>query len=121
MGLPPGGRVGPYDVVAAIGSGGMGEVYRARDTKLQRDVALKVLPDHFASDPERLAHFRRGALWRMRARRGQVYLADEARPNNDPFDALICAAARSTIAYPRFRDQAIGPRGRSLVTGPPFQ
>lgn len=50
-----------YEIVAAIGSGGMGEVYRARDTKLNRDVALKVLPDLFASDPDRLARFRREA------------------------------------------------------------
>ncbi len=55
MALSPGTRLGPYEVTALIGSGGMGEVYRARDTKLGRDVALKVLPDLFAGDPERLA------------------------------------------------------------------
>ncbi len=46
---------GPYQIDALTGEGGMGEVYRARDTKLDRDVAIKVLPDAFASDPERLA------------------------------------------------------------------
>ena len=51
----------PYEVVAPLGAGGMGEVYRARDTKLGRDVALKVLPDAFAHDPERLARFEREA------------------------------------------------------------
>ena len=56
-----GTRLGVYEVIAAIGSGGMGEVYRAHDTKLHRDVALKVLPDHFAGDPDRLARFRREA------------------------------------------------------------
>ncbi len=61
MSLQPGTRLGPYDVTALIGSGGMGEVYRARDTKLGRDVALKVLPDVFADDPERLARFQREA------------------------------------------------------------
>ena len=45
MALTPGSRLGPYEVTALIGSGGMGEVYRARDTKLNRDVALKVLPE----------------------------------------------------------------------------
>ena len=55
-------QVGAYEVVAHIGAGGMGEVYRARDTKLQRDVALKVLPDLFVNDPERLARFQHEAL-----------------------------------------------------------
>ena len=61
MALLPGTRLGPYDVVAKVGEGGMGEVYRARDTKLSRDVAIKVLPDAFARDAERLARFRREA------------------------------------------------------------
>jgi serine/threonine protein kinase len=55
MALAPGSRVGPYEVTALLGQGGMGEVYRARDTKLNRDVAIKVLPDLFAADPQRLA------------------------------------------------------------------
>ena len=61
MALAVGARLGPYEVIAQIGAGGMGEVYRARDTKLNRDVALKVLPDTFAADPDRLARFRREA------------------------------------------------------------
>ena len=61
MPLGPGARLGPYEVVSAIGSGGMGEVYRARDTRLGRDVAIKVLPDSFADDPDRLARFGREA------------------------------------------------------------
>ena len=61
MSLSPGSRLGSYEVTALIGQGGMGEVYRARDTKLGRDVALKVLPDLFADDPERLARFQREA------------------------------------------------------------
>ena len=61
MPLTAGSRLGPYEVVALIGAGGMGEVYRARDTKLNRDVALKVLPEMFALDPDRLARFKREA------------------------------------------------------------
>ena len=61
MSLHPGTVLGPYEVVAEIGKGGMGEVYRARDTKLDRDVALKVLPQAFTDDPDRLARFEREA------------------------------------------------------------
>jgi serine/threonine protein kinase len=61
MPLTSGTRLGPYEILSAIGKGGMGEVYRARDTKLDRDVAIKVLPEEFASDPERLARFEREA------------------------------------------------------------
>ncbi len=61
MGLTPGTRLGVYEVLAQIGEGGMGQVFRARDTKLNRDVALKVLPDSFASDADRLARFTREA------------------------------------------------------------
>ncbi len=59
--LTPGSRLGAYDVLAVIGAGGMGEVYRGRDSSLQRDVALKVLPDAFVLDPDRLARFKREA------------------------------------------------------------
>src|SRR4030095_3514192 len=61
LALPPGNRLGVYEIVAHIGEGGMGAVYRARDTRLNRDVALKVLPDEFASDADRLARFTREA------------------------------------------------------------
>jgi serine/threonine-protein kinase len=61
MPLSVGARLGPYEILSALGSGGMGEVYRARDTKLKRDVALKVLPQAFAQDPDRLARFQREA------------------------------------------------------------
>ena len=61
MTLPVGARVGPYEIRGQLGAGGMGEVYRARDTKLDRDVALKILPESFASDPDRLMRFEREA------------------------------------------------------------
>src|SRR5215469_11356859 len=59
--LSPGTKLGPYEIVAPLGAGGMGEVYRARDTKLNRDVALKVVPEAFAKDAERMARFEREA------------------------------------------------------------
>jgi len=61
MSLAAGTRFGAYELVAAIGAGGMGEVYRGRDTKLNRDVAIKILPDAFSLDPDRLARFKREA------------------------------------------------------------
>ena len=61
MSLGPGARLGPYEIQAALGAGGMGEVYRATDTNLGRAVAIKVLPDAFAQDPERVARFEREA------------------------------------------------------------
>ena len=61
MALAPGTRLGPYEIAAQIGAGGMGEVYRAHDTKLGRDVAIKIVPSHFISDPDRLARFEREA------------------------------------------------------------
>src|SRR5579864_2863656 len=57
MPIKPGQRLGPYEIVASIGAGGMGEVYKARDTRLKRDVALKVLPESFAADADRLRRF----------------------------------------------------------------
>ena len=59
MSLTPGTRLGIYEVTAKIGEGGMGEVYQARDTTLDRDVALRMLPEAFTSDPDRLARFER--------------------------------------------------------------
>jgi serine/threonine protein kinase len=61
MALTPGTRLGPFEIQSALGAGGMGEVYRARDTRLNRDVALKILPELFAADPDRLARFEREA------------------------------------------------------------
>ena len=61
MRLAPGARLGPYEVVSPIGSGGMGEVYRARDTRLDRTVAIKVLPAELSDDPERRQRFEREA------------------------------------------------------------
>src|SRR5271154_5668458 len=61
MPLSAGDKLGPYEILAPIGAGGMGEVYRAKDIKLDREVAIKVLPDALAQDPDRLARFEREA------------------------------------------------------------
>jgi eukaryotic-like serine/threonine-protein kinase len=61
VGIEKGSRLGPYEIVGPLGAGGMGEVYRAKDTRLGRDVAIKALPDEFSRDPDRLARFEREA------------------------------------------------------------
>src|SRR5262249_50549891 len=61
MALAPGAHLGPYEIVAPLGAGGMGEVYRARDTRLERTVAIKILPAQFSSDPIRKQRFEREA------------------------------------------------------------
>src|SRR6202521_4092546 len=61
MAIPSGTKLGSYEVLSAIGAGGMGEVYQAHDTKLGRDVAIKVLPDAFAHEADRLSRFQREA------------------------------------------------------------
>ena len=73
MAIPSGIKLGSYEVVAQIGAGGMGEVYQAHDTKLARDVAIKVLPANFVNDPERLSRFQREA--RMLAALNHPYIA----------------------------------------------
>src|SRR5216117_2968310 len=61
MPLTIGTQLGSHEIVALLGKGGMGEVYRGRDTKLKRDVAIKILPDEFSRDPDRVARFQREA------------------------------------------------------------
>ncbi|MGA9882081.1 MAG: protein kinase, partial [Candidatus Acidiferrales bacterium] len=61
MPISTGSRLGSYEILSPLGAGGMGEVYRARDSKLGRDVAIKVLPEAFARDPDRMARFEREA------------------------------------------------------------
>ena len=90
MRLASGTRISIYEIVAPIGSGGMGEVYRARDTRLNRDVALKVLPDAFAADASRVARFRREAQ----------LLATLNHPHIAQIYGLEEVASRSTPAMP---------------------
>ena len=62
MPLEPGTQLGPYEILSPIGAGGMGEVYKARDTRLDRTVAIKVLPEHVAADPDLKQRFEREAV-----------------------------------------------------------
>jgi Tol biopolymer transport system component len=81
MPLSVGSRLGPYEIISLLGAGGMGEVYRAKDTKLGREVALKILPATFTNDPERLARFRREAQVLAALNHphiGAIYGVDEA-------------------------------------------
>jgi len=81
--LASGTRIGIYEIVAPIGAGGMGEVYRARDTRLNRDVAVKILPDTFAADPSRVMRFRREAQLLAtlnHANIAQIYGFEEVTP-----------------------------------------
>ena len=87
MALEVGSRLGHYSVTTKIGEGGMGEVYRARDTKLDRDVALKVLPQAFTDDPDRLARFEREAKVLASLNHpniGHIYDLEEAQGASPP-------------------------------------
>ena len=95
MPLTPGARLGPYEIVGAVGAGGMGEVYRARDTRLQRDVAIKVLPESFALDPDRLARFRREA--QVLASLNHPHIAHVYGLEDDPVDVSPGAASASGL------------------------
>jgi serine/threonine protein kinase/Tol biopolymer transport system component len=96
MARAPGTRLGAYEIVSLLGSGGMGEVYLAKDTKLGRDVALKILPDAFTNDPERLARFRREAQVLASLNHphiGAIYGLEEA--NSQQFLVLELVAGES--------------------------
>ncbi len=101
MSISPGTRLGPYEIVAPLGAGGMGEVWRARDTKLDREVALKFLPASFAEEPERLARFDReakvlaslnhtsiAAIYGFHEHEGYRFLAMELVPGEDLAERL---------------------------------
>ena len=97
MTLSTGSRLGPYEITSAIGAGGMGEVFRARDTKLNRDVAIKVLPAEFAKDHERVTRFKREA---------QI-LASLNHPNIAAIHGLEEDVSTGTVALAMERDRQI--------------
>src|SRR5262249_20598365 len=116
MPLSPGTRLGPYEILAPLGAGGMGEVYRARDSKLGRDVAIKVLPEAVAQNPERLARFLREArslgalnhpglvsIYAVEQSADTRFLAMEL-VDGESLDTTI---ARGSFPLPRFFDVAV--------------
>jgi len=105
MTLAAGSRLGPYEIVALIGAGGMGEVYRARDSKLNRDVALKILPEAFAADRDRLARFRREAQ----------LLASLSHPNIGHIYVLEDSAAVHALVLELIAGQTLADR---IASGP---
>jgi eukaryotic-like serine/threonine-protein kinase len=130
MTLVVGTRLGPYEILSALGKGGMGEVCRARDTKLGRDVALKLLPDSFTHDPERLARFRReaqvlaslnhphiGAIYGLDEANGQQFLilelidgetlADRLKRGALPLDEALAIAKQMAEALEAAHEKGI--------------
>jgi eukaryotic-like serine/threonine-protein kinase len=98
MALATGTRLGPYEIVGPLGAGGMGEVYRARDARLHREVAIKILPDLFASDPDRLARFEREAQVLASLNHphiAQIYGLEEGPPKGGPHDSVGSGFSRT--------------------------
>ncbi len=101
MPLGSGARLGPYEIVAAIGAGGMGEVYRARDTRLGRGVAIKVLLESFANDPDRLVRFEREAQLLASLNHpniAAIYGFEEGPPEGGPHTSVGAGFSRPTQA-----------------------
>src|SRR6476469_1973067 len=106
MPLAPGTQLGPYTITAPLGAGGMGEVYRARDTRLGRDVAIKILPPQFTADPERRARFAREArvlATLSHPHIGAIYGLEEA----DGVTALVLELVEGPTLADRLRNGAI--------------
>jgi Tol biopolymer transport system component len=108
MTLTRGDRLGPYEILSLLGAGGMGEVYRARDTTLARDVALKVLPEVFALDPDRLARFRREAQVLAALNHphiAAIYGLEESHPSTGSGQAARLALVLELVEGPTLADR----------------
>jgi serine/threonine protein kinase len=115
MPLSAGARLGPYEILSALGAGGMGEVYRARDTKLGREVAIKVLPDGFAQDADRLARFKREAQVLASLNHpqiAQIYGIEES--------GSICAIVMELVSGATLAELIAGAKGTAATTDRPL-
>ena len=121
MALSAGSRLGPYEILAPLGAGGMGEVYRGRDTKLGRDVALKVLLDFFAKDPERLARFAREAKVLAALNHSNIAAICGLEDGGDVRALVMELVARPTIGRLAFRPPASCGSCRSSGIESPFR
>ena len=124
MALQPGTRIGPYEVTGQLGAGGMGLVMRARDTKLQRDIALKILRDHLAGDPDRHARLEREAQVLASLNHphiAQVYGLEQADPSTGSGQAGITALVMELVEGLTLADRiAAAPRGMALDEAVPI-
>jgi len=113
MSLSTGDRLGPYEIGAPLGVGGMGEVYRARDKRLEREVAIKVLPKEFASDPERLSRFEREAQLLAALNHpniAAIYGFEESSPSTGSGQATVRALVLELVEGPTLAERiAKGP------------
>jgi serine/threonine-protein kinase len=111
--LTAGTKLGPYEIVSSLGAGGMGEVYRARDAKLNRDVALKILPQQFVLDPDRLARFKREAQVLASLNHpniAAIYGFEESTPSTSSGLAAVQALVLELVEGPTLADRiAQGP------------
>ncbi len=108
MSLASGTRLGPYEIVSALGAGGMGEVYKARDTRLDRTVAIKVLPEHVASDPALKQRFEREAKTISSLNHPHICTLYDVG-NQDGVDFLVME---------HLEGETLPPRGQSAVLVP---
>jgi len=131
MALIAGTRLGAFEVAELLGAGGMGEVYRARDTRLNRDIAIKVLPEDVAREPERLARFRReaqllaslnhpniAAIYGLEEQDGLRYLVLEYVPGQTLAE-MVGAGFKPALAVDKPRDEQVGPVPRGGTTEAP--
>src|SRR5271169_6675479 len=100
MPLAVGDKIGHYEIISLLGQGGMGEVYRARDAKLKRDVALKVLPATFLNDPDRMARFQREA----------EILASLDHPNIGPIHGIVESSDSPALVLPLIEGPTLSDR-----------
>src|SRR6476660_4499730 len=108
MSLGPGTRLGPYEIVAPIGAGGMGEVYRATDSNLGRQVAIKVLPEAFARDSERLARFDREARTLAAVNHpniAAIYGVEKSAPSTGSGQAVVTALVMELVEGPTLAER----------------